>query len=89
MKKIRGRNAALALFLALIWYPGGDSNSHTLRHTHLKRTCIPFQHLGLSASKLFERGASIVLCSYTLRQQPEQTQEIKKEPKRLVSIAKV
>ncbi len=30
-----------------LMYPGGDSNSQALRHTHLKRTCIPFQHLGL------------------------------------------
>jgi hypothetical protein len=33
--------------MILPWYPGGDSNSHVLRHTHLKRTCIPFQHLGI------------------------------------------
>ena len=47
MKKNQSGNFALALFLALILYPGGDSNSHALRHTHLKRTCIPFQHLGM------------------------------------------
>lgn len=33
----------ISLFYFL--YPGGDSNSHVFRHTHLKRTCIPFQHL--------------------------------------------
>lgn len=42
-------------------YPGGDSNSHVLRHTHLKRTCIPFQHLD----------------KYTFWHQPKQTLELK------------
>lgn len=35
------------MFDSLAMYPGGDSNSHVLRHTHLKRTCIPFQHLDI------------------------------------------
>lgn len=30
-----------------LWCPGGDLNPHTRRHTHLKRTCLPFHHLGI------------------------------------------
>ena len=45
-------------------YPEGDSNSHVFRHTHLKRTCIPFQHLGKSQ-----------ICLYTFRLQSKQTLE--------------
>ena len=29
------------------WCPRGDLNPHTFRHTHLKRTCLPFHHLGI------------------------------------------
>ena len=29
------------------WCPEEDLNLHTLRHTHLKRTCLPFHHLGM------------------------------------------
>ena len=30
-----------------VWCPGEDLNLHTFRHTHLKRTCIPFHHPGV------------------------------------------
>ncbi len=29
------------------WCPRWDLNPHTRRHTHLKRTCLPFHHLGI------------------------------------------
>ena len=32
--------------LYYLWCPRGDLNPHTFRHTHLKRTCLPFHHLG-------------------------------------------
>lgn len=28
------------------WCPRRDLNPYTFRHTHLKRTCLPFHHLG-------------------------------------------
>lgn len=31
-----------------LWCPGEDLNLHAFRHTHLKRTCIPFHHPGSS-----------------------------------------
>ena len=29
-----------------LWCPRWDLNPHTFRHTHLKRTCLPFHHPG-------------------------------------------
>jgi hypothetical protein len=40
-EKTELRNIALALFLALFSYPGRDLNPYTLRHTPLKRACLP------------------------------------------------
>lgn len=34
--------------LYLFWCPERDLNPHTLRHTRLRRTCLPFHHLGIS-----------------------------------------
>src|SRR5438093_3625389 len=31
------------------WCSGGDLNPHALRHTPLKRTCLPFHHPSASA----------------------------------------
>jgi hypothetical protein len=33
-------------FFIIRWCPRGDLNPHTFRHTHLKRTCLPFHHPG-------------------------------------------
>ena len=33
------------------WCPRWDLNPHTRRHTHLKRTCLPFHHLGIYDKK--------------------------------------
>ncbi len=33
--------------LDYFWCPRWDLNPHTRRHTHLKRTCLPFHHLGI------------------------------------------
>ena len=30
------------------WCERGDSNSHAIGHTHLKRACLPFQHSRIS-----------------------------------------
>jgi hypothetical protein len=33
-----------ALSISEEWCSGGDLNPHALRHTPLKRTCLPFHH---------------------------------------------
>ncbi len=33
--------------LRFIWCPERGLNPHTLRHTRLRRTCLPFHHLGI------------------------------------------
>ena len=43
-KKIRSLARTDCFFLD--WCPRWDLNPHTLRHTHLKRTCLPFHHPG-------------------------------------------
>ena len=35
-------------WIFLFWCPEGDSNSHTLRHTHLKGACLPISTSGLT-----------------------------------------
>lgn len=37
-------------FLYFLWCPERDLNPHTLRHTRLRRTCLPFHHLGMADS---------------------------------------
>ena len=35
------------------WCPRGDLNPHTFRHTHLKRTCLPFHHPGRITGSIY------------------------------------
>lgn len=47
------------------WCPERDLNPHTLRHTRLRRTCLPFHHLGISVCTDQEASvrAPLSLCS--------------------------